>query len=288
MKTNGHLALPTLPPLAPPKPLRDALADLHRRFGQRAIMRLDGPPLPCSAIPTGFPALDSALGVGGVPRGRITDIYGPESSGKTALCLSIIAEAQRAGGWAFFIDADHALDPGWATRWGVNIHQLGYATPENGEQALEIADTVIRAGATVVVVDSTASLAPREEISGGMGDEWRIYGSLMSQAMRKLAGPVGKSGTALIFTSQLRANDRSEAKVPGPTGGYALRFYASIRIDLRPVEFIRPDTEYIGVRVRATIKKSKVASPLRHTEINLLWAGQDSSSTSSGKKKPRG
>lgn len=268
--TNGKPALFQSPALVP-GPLARTLADLRWRFGQGAIMRLDGPPLPCAAISTAFPALDAALGIGGIPRGRITNIYGPESSGKTALCLSIIAQAQRAGGWAAYIDADHALDPAWAVRWGVNLQRLGYASPKDGEQALEIADAVIRAGAAVVVVDSTAGLVTREEIRGEMGDEWRNYGSLMSQAMRKLAGPVGKNQTALIFTSQLRANDRSEAKTPGPTGGYALKFYSSIRIDLRPVHLIRPDDEYIGARVRAIIKKSKVAAPFRNVEFDLLW-----------------
>jgi recombination protein RecA len=251
--------------------LGSTLSNLRRRFGDNAVVRLDDRPRPVEVISTGFPELDQALGVGGLPRGRISHIYSPESCGKTALCLSIIGQAHRRNLPTVFIDVDHALDPRWALRWGANPDLFYYADLESAERALEITREVIRGGAVVVVVDSTAALTPQGELSSEMGDVWTNHGKLMSDALRNLAGPVSKHRAVLIFTSQMRDNDRSVAHQPGPTGGLALRSYASIQIDLRRVEAIKRAGEITGQVVRATVKKNKVAPPFGLAEFNLFY-----------------
>jgi recombination protein RecA len=225
-------------------------------------------------IPTGSLALDIALGVGGIPRGRVTEIYGPESSGKTTLCQHIIAEAQRGGGVAAFIDVEHALDPAYAARCGVAVDDLYISQPDTGEQALEIAEALVRSGAVdVVVVDSVAALVPRAEIEGEMGDaHMGLQARLMSQALRKLSGAVKQSNTAFIFTNQLRQKIGVMFGNPETTtGGMALRFYASVRLDMRRVESIKEGGEVIGSRVKVTVKKNKVAAPFRVAEFDIMY-----------------
>jgi len=227
-----------------------------------------------AAIPTGSLSLDLALGIGGVPRGRITEIYGPESSGKTTICQHIIAEAQKMGGIAAFVDVEHALDPDYARRCGVNVDDLYISQPDTGEQALEIAEALIRSGAVdVVVIDSVAALVPRAEIEGEMGDSHvGLQARLMSQALRKLVGAIKTSNTALIFTNQLRQKIGIMFGNPETTsGGMALKFYASVRLDVRRIEGIKASGNTVGSRTRVTVKKNKVAAPFRQAEFDIMY-----------------